>query len=228
MKILVIEDDSSVSEVIELIGRQYGMIFDITALGEDGIEFSRLYDYDLIVLDIMLPDIDGYEVLKRIREAGKEVPILILSGLGDPEEKIKGLGFGADDYLTKPFNKEELIARIQAIVRRSKGHNTSVIKAGHLEISIQNHSTTFKGQAVRLTNKEQAILEIMALRKGNILSKEMLIEHLYNGMDEPEAKIIDVFICKLRRKIMNLSNGVDYIETIWGRGYALKDIKNEA
>src|SRR5512147_123867 len=126
MRILLVEDDTATAKSIELILKSEGYVCDTTDLGEDGLEIGKLYDYDIIVLDLMLPDIDGYEVLRRLRQARVRTPILILSGLAEPDKKVKGLGFGADDYLTKPFDKAELMARIQAVVRRSKGYSESV------------------------------------------------------------------------------------------------------
>ena len=171
----------------------------------------------------MLPDIDGYEVLLLLRSAKVKTPILILSGLSSVDQKIKGLGFGADDYLTKPFNRGELIARIQAIVRRSKGHSESVVRFDKVAINLDTRIVEIDKTQVHLTNKEYAILELLAMRKGTVLTKEMLLNHLYSSMDEPEIKIIDVFVCKLRKKLAKASGGVNYIETVWGRGYMLKD-----
>jgi two-component system cell cycle response regulator CtrA len=184
---------------------------------------AKLYDYDIIILDLMLSDVDGYEVLLRLRALKIRIPVLILSGLSDIDKKIKGLGYGADDYLTKPFNKKELIARIKAIVRRSKGHSESVIRFDKLSINLDTRSVEVDGQTVHLTNKEYAILELLVMRKGSVIMKEMFLNHLYGGVEEPEIKIIDVFVCKLRNKIKKKSGGVDYIETVWGRGYMLKD-----
>jgi two-component system cell cycle response regulator CtrA len=200
-----------------------GLICDTTDLGEDGLEIGKLYDYDIIVLDLMLPDIHGYEVLRRLRAARVETPILILSGLSEPDNKVKGLGFGADDYLTKPFNKGELIARIQAIVRRSRGHSESVIKTARLIVNLNMRTVEVDGQPLHLTGKEYGILELLSLRKGTTLTKEMFLNHLYGGMDEPELKIIDVFVCKLRKKLAAATGGDNYIETVWGRGYVLRD-----
>jgi two-component system, cell cycle response regulator CtrA len=171
----------------------------------------------------MLPDIDGYEVLRRLRDSRIDTPVLILSGLGQMENKIKGLGYGADDYLTKPFDKRELMARIQAIVRRSHGHSQPVITMGDLKINLESRTIEIEGRPIHLTGKEFAIMELLALRKGATLTKEMFLNHLYGGMDEPEAKIIDVFVCKLRKKISNAANGQNFIETVWGRGYVLRD-----
>lgn len=223
MRVLLVEDDTSTARSLELILSSEGFVCDSTNLGEDGLEIGKIYDYDIIILDLMLPDMDGYEVLRRLRSARISTPILILSGLRDIEDKIKGLGFGADDYLTKPFNKDELIARVQAIIRRSKGHAESVIRVGRLTVDFHNHVAMIDSKPLHLTGKEYAILELLALRKSSTLTKEMFLNHLYGGMDEPELKIIDVFICKLRKKLMEASDGDNYISTVWGRGYVLHD-----
>jgi two-component system cell cycle response regulator CtrA len=223
MRVLLVEDDSSTAKAIELSLASEGIICDTTQLGEEGLEIGKLYDYDIIILDLMLPDIDGYEVLRRFRAARVTTPILILSGLSGPDQKIKGLGYGADDYLTKPFNKGELIARIQAIVRRSKGHSESIIRTGKLAVNLDTRSIEVDSKPLHLTSKEYAILELLSLRKGTTLTKEMFLNHLYGGIDEPELKIIDVFVCKLRKKLATAADGENYIETVWGRGYVLKD-----
>jgi len=223
MRVLLVEDDTSTAKAIELSLASEGIICDTTQLGEEGLEIGKLYDYDIIILDLMLPDIDGYEVLRRFRAARVTTPILILSGLSGPDQKIKGLGYGADDYLTKPFNKGELIARIQAIVRRSKGHSESVIRTGKLSINLDTRSIEVDAKPLHLTSKEYSILELLSLRKGTTLTKEMFLNHLYGGIDEPELKIIDVFVCKLRKKLAVAAGGENYIETVWGRGYVLKD-----
>eukprot|EP01093_Parvamoeba_rugata_P012520 TRINITY_DN366_c0_g5_i3.p2 TRINITY_DN366_c0_g5~~TRINITY_DN366_c0_g5_i3.p2 ORF type:complete len:208 (+),score=40.02 TRINITY_DN366_c0_g5_i3:39-662(+) len=199
------------------------MVIDTTDLGEDGLEIGKLYDYDIILLDLMLPDIDGYEVLRRLRDARVDTPVLILSGLTETEDKVKGLGFGADDYLTKPFDKVELLARIQAIVRRSRGHAQSMISTGKLNVNLDARTVDVDGSPLHLTGKEYGILELLSLRKGTTLTKEMFLNHLYGGMDEPELKIIDVFVCKLRKKIQSATKGDNYIHTVWGRGYVLRD-----
>jgi two-component system cell cycle response regulator CtrA len=223
MRVLLVEDDTTTAKSIELMLKSEGFVVDTTNLGEDGLEIGKLYDYDIVILDLMLPDMDGYEVLRRLRAARVGTPVLILSGLAEPDNKIKGLGYGADDYLTKPFDRGELIARVNAIVRRSKGHAESVIRTGKLVVNLDARTVEVDGEAVHLTGKEYGILELLSLRKGTTLTKEMFLNHLYGGMDEPELKIIDVFICKLRKKLANATSGDNYIETVWGRGYVLRD-----
>jgi two-component system cell cycle response regulator CtrA len=223
MRVLLVEDDKPTARSIEAMLKSEGYIVDCTDLGEDGLEIGKLYDYDIIILDLVLPDIDGYEVLRRLRSARVNTPILILSGLTELDHKVKGLGIGADDYLTKPFDKRELIVRIQAIVRRSKGHSDSIIRTGRLSVNLDTRMVEIDRHPVHLTGKEYGILELLSLRKGTTLTKEMFLNHLYGGMDEPELKIIDVFVCKLRKKLAQASSGENYIETVWGRGYVLRE-----
>ncbi|MCQ2913877.1 MAG: response regulator transcription factor [Alphaproteobacteria bacterium] len=227
MRVLLVEDDQATSKTIEAVLKKENMVVDATVLGEDGLEIGKIYDYDIIILDLMLPDIDGYEVLKGLRASKIQTPVLILSGLSSVEKKIKGLTNGADDYLTKPFDKEELIARIRALVRRSKGHSESIIKTGAIEVNLDTRMAYVNKKPLHLTGREYGILERLSLSKGTTLSKEQFLNHLYNGMDEPELKIIDVFICKLRKKIKDAAGGDDYIETVWGRGYVLREPKKE-
>lgn len=222
MRVLLIEDDPTVSKSVEVMLQSTNIVCDVTNMGEEGIEISKLYDYDIIILDLMLPDMDGFDVIKRMRNASIKTPILILSGLSETDDKIKGFGIGADDYLTKPFNKNELIARINAIVRRTRGHADATIKIGRLTINLQSHTADVDGELIPLTSKEYAILELLAMRKGSTLTKEMFLNHLYGGLDEPELKIIDVFVCKLRKKLAKAMGGESCIETIWGRGYVLR------
>ncbi|MFN3994474.1 MAG: response regulator transcription factor CtrA [Tabrizicola flagellatus] len=223
MRILLVEDDPTTSRSIELMLTHANLNVYCTDMGEDGIDLAKLYDYDLILLDLNLPDMSGHEVLRQVRQAKVETPILILSGADDTENKLKGFGFGADDYLTKPFHREELVARIHAIIRRSKGHSQSVIRTGRISVNLDAKTVDVDGKAVHLTGKEYQMLELLSLRKGTTLTKEMFLNHLYGGMDEPELKIIDVFICKLRKKLAEATGGDNYIETVWGRGYVLRD-----
>jgi two-component system cell cycle response regulator CtrA len=223
MRVLLIEDDSAMARSIELMLRSEGFNVYTTDLGEEGIDLGKLYDYDIVVLDLQLPDMSGFEVLKSLRLAKVQTPVMILSGNAIVEAKVRALGFGADDYMTKPFHKDELIARIQAVVRRSKGHSQSVITTGKLTVNLDAKTVEVDGSRVHLTGKEYQMLELLSLRKGTTLTKEMFLNHLYGGMDEPELKIIDVFICKLRKKLANASQGKNYIETVWGRGYVLRE-----
>lgn len=223
MRILLVEDDPATSRSIELMLTHANLNVYCTDLGEEGIDLAKLYDYDLILLDLNLPDMHGHDVLRQLRLARVDTPILILSGADDTDNKIRGFGFGADDYLTKPFHREELVARIHAIIRRSKGHAQSIIRTGVIEVNLDAKTVQVSGKTVHLTGKEYQMLELLSLRKGTTLTKEMFLNHLYGGMDEPELKIIDVFICKLRKKLAEATGGENYIDTVWGRGYVLRD-----
>lgn len=223
MRVLLIEDEPNTARAIELMLISEGFNVYCTDLGEEGLDLSKLYDYDIILLDLILPDMHGHDVLKRLRVSKVQTPVLILSGISELEAKVRAFGFGADDYVTKPFHRDELVARIQAVVRRSKGYSQSIIHTGKLAVNLDSKTADVDGARLHLTGKEYAMLELLALRKGCTLTKDMFLNHLYGGMDEPELKIIDVFICKLRKKLAHACEGANYIETVWGRGYVLRD-----
>jgi two-component system, cell cycle response regulator CtrA len=223
MRILLVEDDPTTSRSIELMLTHANLNVYCTDQGEEAIDLAKLYDYDLVLLDLNLPDMSGYEVLRQLRHSRVNTPVLILTGEDDTESKLRGFGGGADDYLTKPFNREELVARIHAIIRRSQGHAQSVIRTGKICVNLDAKTVEVEGRTVHLTGKEYQMLELLSLRKGTTLTKEMFLNHLYGGMDEPELKIIDVFICKLRKKLAEATGGETHIETVWGRGYVLRD-----
>ncbi|MDR1561167.1 MAG: response regulator transcription factor [Holosporaceae bacterium] len=224
MRVLLIEDDTPTAKGIEALLKREGVTVDTTSFGQYGLEVGKIYDYDGIILDLMLPDIDGVEVIKKLRSSNIKTPVIVLSGLSECKDKVNCLDIGADDYITKPFEGKELVSRIQAVIRRSKGHAESIIKIGRMTIDLQGRRVEIDGKALHLTGKEYSILELLCLRKGATLTKDMFLNHLYGGMDEPELKIIDVFVCKLRKKLMDVLDGECYIETIWGRGYTIKDV----
>lgn len=227
MHILLIEDDKAMNQNISLILKHAGMIVESALLARDGLELLKLYEYDLIILDLMLPDMTGADVLRTVRSSGVKTPVLVLSAIELAHKKVECLSAGADDYVNKPFNAEELVARVNAIVRRSKGHAESIVKVGKMVIDLDTKVVTVADKILTLTGKEYALVELLALKKGSTVSKEQFLNHLYNGMDEPEIKIIDVFFCKIRAKIKELSGGEDYITTVWGRGYILQDMSAE-
>ncbi|MDO9709643.1 response regulator transcription factor CtrA [Paracraurococcus lichenis] len=222
MRALLVEDDLTASRGTVAMLKSAAMIVDAVDTGEEALELARLYDYDVVILDLGLPDMDGYEVVRRLRAAKIEVPVLILSGTGRAQAKVKGFGLGADDYITKPFDREELVARIQAVVRRTKGFSQPSLSVGPLTLNLGSREVTVEGRPVHLTGKEYAILELLTLRKGVVMTKEAFLNHLYGGMDEPEVKIIDVFICKLRKKLAQ-AGAENLIATVWGRGYVLRE-----
>jgi two-component system cell cycle response regulator CtrA len=223
MRALIVVADVITAASIKVALAAENLICDTTDLGEDGLEIGKLHDYDIILLDLTRRGIQGLEVLRWLHAAGLQTPILMVSDLAELDDKIKGLGFSADDFLTTPFDRHELVARVRAIARRSKAHSQSTIQTGKLLVSLDTRVVTVDDQPVRLTIKEYDILELLSLRKGTIVTKDMILNHLYRGMDEPEVKIIDVFVCKLRRKLAQATGGSHYIENVWGRGYRLRD-----
>jgi two-component system cell cycle response regulator CtrA len=224
MNLLLAEDDALLADALQQQLAKASFQVEWAENGAVAEYLLRKQDFDIAILDLGLPMVDGLTVLKRVREAGRTLPILVLTALDALEHRVAGLQAGADDYLTKPFDKRELMARIQAIVRRSKGHSQSVIKTGPITVNLDQRTVEVDQKQLDLTAKEYGIIELLSLRKGSTLTKEMFLNHLYGGMDEPEVKIIDVFICKLRKKIDKISpEGGGCIETVWGRGYVLRD-----
>lgn len=223
MRILLIEPDRPCAQSIELGLKCEGFNVYTTDLGEEGVDLGTLYDYDIILTELNLPDIPGFEVISSIRKNRVDTPIMIITSNKDVDNIVRGLGTGADDYMKKPFHKDEMVARICAIVRRSKGHADAVIETGGYKVDLNSKRVTADGVQVDLTGKEYQIIELLSLRKGTTITKEMIRNHLYGGMDEPELKIVDVFICKLRKKLMEAVDGPHGIETVWGRGYVLRD-----
>lgn len=222
MRILIVEDDQKLSAMIKNMLVSASFIVDNCESAIQGFEFARAYEYKLIILDLMLPDMDGYEWLKKLRQINIITPVLILSSLTQKENIVKGLGVGADDYLTKPFDKRELIARIHALIRRNRGIDSPKIKIGDLTLDLIAKKLKAKDQIIDLTYKEYISIELLFLRNGDVLSKETFIDQLYNGLKTPQPKIIDVLICNLRRKIAYFLPHQIYIETVWGRGYTLR------
>jgi two-component system cell cycle response regulator CtrA len=222
MRILLVEDDLTAARGVSLMLKAAGAVVDHSDTGEEALELSRHYEYDIVLLDLILPDIEGFEVVRRLRIARNDTPVLILSGLTRPQAKVKGLGLGADDFITKPFDKAELLARMQAVVRRSKGFSQPTLRIGSVELNLDSREVWVDGKQVHLTGKEYSILELLVLRKGMVLTKEAFLNHLYGGLDEPEVKIIDVFVCKLRKKLAQ-AGADNMIGTVWGRGYMVRE-----
>ncbi len=219
MRILLVEDDILLAQSLVERLEDEGFHVDEADRGEDGLELADLYEYQVMILDLGLPDMRGDEVLMNLRSKNEHLPVLVLSGEADVEARLACLNAGADDYLTKPFNMAELVARLQALVRRANGHAHNVLQFGEVSLDLTSRDVRVGETRVDLTAKEYQMFELMCLRKGGIVSKESFLDHLYGGMDEPEMKIIDVFICKLRKKIEAAGARQPLIETVWGRGY---------
>jgi two-component system cell cycle response regulator CtrA len=223
MRLLIIEDEDFIACRIKSACVADGIVCHIANNGNDGMEMLYFQDYDIAILDLMLPDMNGFNVLDQIKQMKKNVPVVVLSGLDSIDNKIKCLSNGADDYLTKPFDKMELLARVHAVTRRSRGVCSSIVDIGPLSLNFVSRTVSVCGMEIPLTSKEYSTLELLVLRKGSIITKEAFLNHIYGGMDEPDLKIVDVFICKLRRKMADASGGLNLIDTIWGRGYTIKE-----
>ncbi|MCB1833296.1 MAG: response regulator transcription factor [Geminicoccaceae bacterium] len=228
MRALLVEDDPVSMTLLRRIMEEEGMVVETAESGEEGLELSKVYDFDIAVVDLQLVDMHGAQFVRRMRNAKVETPVIIVSGNDSSEETVRSLTSGADDYLTKPIVKAEFVARVNAIVRRSKGHAAPEIKLGRMTLDLAARTVKIDGVPLKVTAKEYTILELLALRRGQPLTKEIFLDHLYGGGDEPEQKIIDVFICKLRKKISAINHNKHNIETVWGRGYVLKDLTDGA
>jgi two-component system cell cycle response regulator CtrA len=223
MHILLVEDNEVAAKSIEMkLTAERHNVF-TTDMGEDAIELAGLYDYDIILLDLELSDMSGLDVVRAVRMEKIRTPVIVLTATVDVETKVKALSAGADDFITKPFHKAELVARINAVVRRSRGHSQSIIQTGDISVNLDTRSAAVGGVPIHLTPSEYKVLELLSLRKNTVLTKEMCLNHLYNGLKEPEVKIIDVFICKLRKKLAEAAGEGNQIETVWGGGYMLRD-----
>ncbi len=226
MRILLVEDDAPQARSVRAILRVSGMMMDAAESGDEALDMARIYDYDLILLDLGLPDMDGHAVLRKLRAARNTVPVLVLSAEARTQARLQAFNAGADDYLPKPFDAQELVARIQAVVRRNKGYADPALTVGNVSLNLSTHQVHVGDQPVHLTGKEFAILELLMLRRGSTQTKEAFLNHLYGGMDEPDPKIIDVFVCKLRKKLAD-AGADNLIGTVWGRGYILRDPSKE-
>ena len=219
-RLLLVEDDRTLSDALSRALELSGFTVYVTGYGEDALDLSRAYRFDVVVLDLSLPDMPGQQVLQQLHQARPDTPVIILSGETDLEAKIENFMEGADDYVTKPFHRDELVARIHAVLRRARAASPQEVEIGSLVIDLVAHRAIVAGLPVALTGKEYACLEFLATRRGMTVTKEMFLAHLYGGRDEPEMKIIDVFICKLRRKLSD-AGAKSVIETVWGRGYTI-------
>ncbi|GAN60861.1 response regulator transcription factor [Acetobacter cibinongensis] len=225
MRILFAEDNQALAAKVVPFLNRAGLVTDIATSGQDALDMLRSYSYGLAIIELIMPDMDGYDIISTLRTMKIQTPVIVLSAIDKSHSKIKAFSNGADDYLTKPFDVDELVARIQAILRRSGGFSSPVTQVGNLTMDLNTHTVTVNAQPVHLTGKEFSILELLILRKDIALTKEMFLNHLYGGRDEPDVKIIDVFICKLRKKLQEAGAG-NLISTIWGRGYILNDPMN--
>ncbi len=221
INLLIIEDDVSTAKSIQLGLVSCGVHCDLAYNGHDGMYMARSSKYHIILLDMMLPDIEGNEIIQNLRIQGIRTPIIVLSALSHPEQKIKALRLGADDYMTKPFSKEELIARIHAILKRSVKDNKSIVNIGKITIDFSRHIIKINGNQVKLTDKEYAFIELLILRRHKFTNHNQIISHLYGNHSGTPLRAINVFVCRVRKKFETISGGYNFIQTIWGSGYRL-------
>ncbi len=201
MRILLIEDSEKLADSLRLGLTKSGFEVASVANGELGLRTALCGKWDVVILDLMLPRLSGHEVLRRIREQGSEVHILILTALGAVEDRVRGLQAGADDYLGKPFSFDELLARVQALTRRKHGHKSPVIRVADLEIDTAGRTVRRKGALVSLTNREYRLLELLALREGHTVSRMEIEEHLYGVRGLPLSNVVDSAVCSIRAKL---------------------------
>jgi len=221
VRVLLVEDDRQTAEGTMLVLRASRAAVDIAETGEEALDLLQHYEYDIVVLDVMLPDMQGYDVLRAMRSRRINVPVLVLSGIGGAEARVKALGLGADDFITKPIDAQELIARVHAIVRRAHGFSQQILRLGELELNQDTHEVLVAGHPVGLSTKEYGTLELLLLRQGRAVRKEAFLGHLYGGPNEPGARIIDVFVCHLRKKLAD-AGVAELISTVTGYGYVIR------
>lgn len=227
MNILIVEDDTVIADAIGITSSQAGYHHVHTKTIEEALNELNHNHVDAVLLDINQPDGDGTRLTRLIRKSYLPAPILVISGNSRVDDRITALGAGADGYLTKPFDRYELLAYLEATIRRANGHASALIKAGNLMMDLSCNLISIDGKFVPLTQKEYQIVNLLCMRKGAVLSKESFISHIYGGIDEPDSKIIDVFVCKLRRKLEKSGLKNARIDTVWGQGYVLRDEDEE-
>lgn len=223
MRILLAQGHSAEAKTTTGLLSATGGVVDHVRTGRDALMFLQTYEYDIVVLDRSLADGDGSDALRRFRAQGFTAPVLMLMDQSTGKSRAQALRAGADDLLTKPYDTEEFIARVEAVVRRRNGFARSILRVGPLEIDMASREVRIDDQPLAVTRKEYAILELMALRKGRVIPKQNFLDHLYSGLDGPETRVIDVFICNLRKKLANWGFG-NLIDTVRGHGYIMRDL----
>jgi two-component system cell cycle response regulator CtrA len=223
MRILLVEPETAMRIRLELALRSSGFNVEAASDGEDALELARSFEFSVIVTELNLPDLHGFDLIRELRGARIKTPILVLSAVDHIDAKVTAFGHGTDDYVTKPFHPGELAARLRALVRRSSGLADRTVRTGGLAIDLDAKTVELDGATVDLTAKEYAVLQLLALRRGRPITKEMFLDHVYGHLDEPISKVIDVYICRLRKKLAATSTGESYIGTLRGRGYVLRE-----
>lgn len=222
MRVLILESDRENARLLATTLSAEGYNPYVTDTSEEGVDLARIYDYDLVLTETVLPDGSGVEAVRLMRDSKVKAPVMFVTADATIETKRRAFTAGADDYLVKPYHRDELVARSQALIRRSKGHAAAIIRVGPIALNLDTRSISVNDKPIHLTGKEYRVIELLALRLGQTITKEMLLDHLYGGMDEPEIKIIDVFVCKVRAKLRK-AGAAGHIRTIWGSGYQMTE-----
>ena len=222
MKILLAEDEVDLNNVVTRYLKKNGYSVDSVLDGEEALDYLEYSEYDLVILDIMMPKVDGFEVIKKLRDKGNHTSVLMLTARDSADDKVKGLDLGADDYIVKPFDFNELMARIRAVVRRKYGNSSNKLVIGNLVLNISEKSVTRAGKQIELTGKEYEVLEYLMQSKNRILSRDQIKEHVWDFDYEGDSNIIDVLIKNIRKKI-DIENGKQIIYTKRGLGYVIKE-----
>ena len=222
MKILLAEDEVDLNNVVTRYLKKNGYSVDSVLDGEEALDYLEYGEYDLVILDIMMPKVDGFEVIKKLRDKGNHTSVLMLTARDSADDKVKGLDLGADDYIVKPFDFNELMARIRAVVRRKYGNSSNKLVIGDLILDISEKSVTRAGKQIELTGKEYEVLEYLMQSKNRILSRDQIKEHVWDFDYEGDSNIIDVLIKNIRKKI-DIEDGKQIIYTKRGLGYVIKE-----
>jgi two-component system cell cycle response regulator CtrA len=220
MRVLLVESNDRLAASLAADLKADAIRVELAENGDEALYFMRDYEFDLVLLNLQLPDMDGSSLISRIRSANYHTPVIALSAA--PQPRLRALAAGADDVVARDIERAELIARIRAIVRRSRGFSQSLLTIGNLTLNVDEREVVANGVPVHLTNKEFALLELLVLRRNMVMTKDAILSQLYGGMDEPDLKIIDVFVCKIRNKLAK-AGLPNVISTVWGRGYSVKD-----
>jgi len=223
MRLLLIEAEALAARQMTHVLKTCRAIVEHAESGEDGLDLARHYDYDLVLLDHALPDLDGTEVVRRMRAGGINTPAVVMTAQSQADINVRAFQAGADDVIRKPFDPAELQARLQAIMRRSRGYSQPTLMLGSLQLNLDSREVLVGGTSVRLTGKEYAVLELLVLRKGMVLSKDMFLDHLYGGTGEPDSKIIDLLVSRVRKKLAD-AGAPDAISTVWGCGHMMREV----